>query len=201
MKRWWSLAVGVGLAFAASAEIDLQAGKEIAETVCAACHGKDGNSINPVWPKLAGQHTNYLVTQIKAFKEGKERQGPLMIAALAPLTDQDMINVAAYFNAQDRVIGEADPKLVKKGEALYRGGSQEKRIAACIACHGPQGVGNAQAGFPALSGQQAEYVVIQLEKYKSGERSTDLNRIMRDIASHMDKSDMEAVASYVSGLH
>ncbi len=201
MKKWLGIFIGLGLFVNTMAQIDLEAGKEKAETVCAACHGKDGNSFSPIWPKLAGQHASYLVAQMKAFKEGKLRNDPSMMGMMAPLSEQDMVNVAAYFNAQERGIGEADPKLVKKGEALYRGGSQDKHISACIACHGPKGLGNEQAGFPALSGQQAGYVVEQLKKYKSGDRITDLNNIMRDIASRMDQSDMEAVASYISGLH
>lgn len=201
MKKWLGIFIGLGLSVNIMAQIDLEAGKQKAETVCAACHGKDGNSVSPIWPKLAGQHTNYLVVQMKAFKEGKLRKDASMLGMMAPLTEEDMINVAAYFSAQERVIGEADPKLVRKGEALYRGGSQDKHISACIACHGPKGLGNEQAGFPVLSGQQAGYVIEQLKKYKSGQRSTDINKIMRDIASRMDDSDMEAVASYISGLH
>ncbi len=201
MKKFLAIFLSLGMVMSAAAQIDLQAGKEKAETVCAACHGKDGNSLTPIWPKLAGQHAGYLLSQMKAFKEGTLRYDPSMSGMMASLSQQDMKNLAAYFNAQERTIGEAAPKLVKKGEALYRGGSQDKHISACIACHGPKGLGNEQAGFPALSGQQAGYVVEQLGRYSSKVRKTDINNIMRDIASRMDQSDMEAVASYVSGLH
>lgn len=183
------------------ANIDLQAGKEKAETVCAACHNKDGNSVNPGWPKLAGQHADYMLLQLKAYKDGKLRQGPLMQGILATMSEQDMKNAAAYFSTQKVVVGEAKPENLAKGEALYRGGNREKQISACIACHGPKGLGNAQAGFPALSGQHAVYLVEQLEKYKSGERQTDINSIMRDITAKMDPSDMQMVANYISGLH
>lgn len=201
MKRLFFVCLGLVISFYAFAEIDLQAGKEKAETVCAACHGKDGNSVSPIWPKLAGQHMNYLVLQMKAFKEGKLRNDPSMLGMMAPLSEQDMKNVAAYFSTQEVVIGEAQAATLAKGEALYRAGNQEKQISACIACHGPKGLGNEQAGFPALSGQQSAYIVAQLTNYKSGARKTDINSIMRDIASRMDKGDMEAVANYISGLH
>jgi cytochrome c553 len=201
MKR---VLIGVfGLVFSMSAfsEVDLNAGQEKAETVCAACHGKDGNSVMPIWPKLAGQHANYLVLQMQAFKAGKLRSDPSMAGMMAAMSLADMENVAAFFSVQERSIGEAQAKNLPRGEALYRGGDQSKNISACIACHGPKGNGNEQAGFPALSGQQANYVVGQLQKYKSGERMTDVNHIMRDIASKMDPADMEAVANYISGLH
>ncbi len=201
MKRLILLVFGLISFVNSYAEIDLKAGKEKAATVCAACHGADGNSVMAIWPKLAGQHSEYLVLQMKAFKDAKLRNDPSMLGMMAPLSEQDMKNVAAFFATQERVIGETDPKLLKRGESIYRGGDQEKHITACIACHGPKGAGNAQAGFPALSGQQSAYVVKQLQDYKSGVRLTDVNHIMRDISSRMDKSDMEAVASYISGLH
>jgi len=183
------------------ADVDLQAGKETAATVCAACHGADGNRLTPMWPKLAGQHQEYMVLQMQAFKDGKLRNDPSMLGMMAPLSVQDMKNVAAFFAVQERVIGKASTKTLKRGESIYRGGDQEKKISACIACHGPKGTGNAQAGFPSLSGQQKAYVVKQLQDYKSGARLTDVNHIMRDISSNMELADMEAVANYISGLH
>jgi cytochrome c553 len=201
MKRYLGIFLGLlSLSSFASAP-DLKAGKNTAETVCAACHNKDGNSTNPIWPKIADQHPKYMVEQMKAFKEGKLRNDASMFGMMAPLSDQDMENVAGYFATQERTIGEASPKNLKKGEMIYRGGDQTKQISACIACHGPKGTGNAQAGFPALSGQHPAYVIKQLEDYKSGKRTTDINHIMQDIAAKMDKSDMEWVANYISGLH
>ncbi len=185
----------------ANAKVDIKAGEEKATTVCAACHGKDGNSVVGTWPKLAGQHQEYIVLQLKAFKEGKKRYDPSMAGMVAALSVEDMQNLAAYFNSQKLKVGEASPKNLKRGEAIYRGGDESKHISACIACHGPDGRGNAQAGFPALSGQHAQYVVEQLKNYKSGKRQTDINHIMRDIASRMDEDDMKAVANYISGLH
>ena len=201
MKKFLYVILGFTITFSSYAKVDIAAGKEKAEIVCAACHGPDGNSTVPMWPKLAGQHSDYLVLQMQAFKEGKLRNDASMMGMMAPLSLQDMKNLAAYFNSQKIVIGEASPKLVKRGEAIYRGGNADKHITACIACHGPKGNGNAQAGFPALSGQQNAYTVQQLQNYKSGSRMTDKNSIMRDISSRMNKADMEAVASYISGLH
>ena len=193
--------LGFFMSISCHASIDLKAGQEKAEMVCAACHGKDGNSINPLWPNLAGQHPKYLVMQMQAFKLAKQRKDASMMGMMMPLSEQDMQNVAAYFAKQPRKIGQADPKTLKRGQQLYRGGDSGKQISACIACHGPKGTGNEQAGFPALSGQHAAYIVAQLQEYKAGKRTTDLNHIMRDIASRMDKADMEAVANYISGLH
>lgn len=184
-----------------AATADIKAGKEKAQAVCVACHGADGNSVNPAWPKLAGQHVPYLVNQMKAFKAGKDRSDPSMAPMMAPLTEQDMMNLAVFYAQQKRSIEKASKLLVKRGEMLYRGGDEKKHIAACIACHGPRGGGNAQAGFPSLSGQHAEYIADELTDYKEGRRKTDINEIMRDIAKRMNPEDMKAVASYISGLH
>lgn len=202
MKRLLVVILGCLFGTITQAEtVDIEAGKQKADIVCVACHNKDGNSDNPLWPKLAAQHPEYLVLQMYAFKEGKLRNDASMSGMMAALNEQDIKNLAAFFAAQKLVIGEADPATVKRGEAIYRGGDANKQIAACIACHGPRGAGNAQAGFPSLSGQHAAYTVKQLQDYKSGSRMTDKNHIMRDIASRMELADMEAVANYISGLH
>ena len=178
------------------------AGKSKALT-CAACHGADGNSINPLWPKLASQHPHYLLIQMQAFKQAAKggRNNPTMTPLMAALSTQDMRDLAAYYAGLSLKVGDADPKLVKRGEEIYRGGDFDKHITACIACHGPNGDGNQQAGFPKLSGQQAQYTQQQLVNFKHGARSNDLNHIMRDIARRMDDKDMAAVASYITGLH
>lgn len=180
---------------------NLDAGKKIASTVCIACHGADGNSLNAIWPSLAGQSPRYLVAQMKAFKDGKLRNNPSMAPMMAPLSEQDMINVAAYYSSQKRVIGAANKVNLKRGELIYRGGDEKKHISACIACHGPKGLGNAQAGFPSLSGQHAAYILEELNDYKAGRRTTDINQIMQQIAKRMSQDDMKAVANYISGLH
>lgn len=201
MKQLFILLFSLTVLFQAHAEADIAAGKEKATTVCSACHGPDGNSVNPIWPSLAGQHANFLVKQMMAFKEGKLRNNPSMAPMMAPLTKQDMINIAAYYATKERKPLSAMKANLKRGELIYRGGDDKKHISACIACHGPKGSGNAQAGFPSLQGQHAAYIIEELGDYKEGERQTDINHIMRDIAKHMSKKDMEAVANYIQGLH
>lgn len=181
---------------------DAKAGEAKAAT-CVACHGPNGNSVNPIWPKLAGQHTGYLVEQLKAFRL-PAGESPRYNAVMSPqaqlLDEQDVLNVAAYFTAQQLQPGAADPALVEKGERIYRGGVPADGVPACIACHGPAGKGNAAANYPALGGQHAPYIVGQLKLYAAGERRTDPNQVMRNIASSLNEEDMQAVASYIQGL-
>lgn len=168
---------------------------------CSACHGADGNSVNPVWPSIAGQHATYIVEQLQAFKSGK-RVDPLMSGQAMMLSDEDMRNLAVYYAEQKpaaRTVADAD--LVARGEALYRGGDRESRASACIACHGPTGKGNPAAGYPMLRGQYAVYTAKQLRDYASGARTSDgPTRVMRDIAERLSDKDIEAVSSYVQGL-
>ncbi|MGH7441244.1 MAG: c-type cytochrome, partial [bacterium] len=167
---------------------------------CAACHGADGNSVSPQFPKLAGQNANYIVEQLEDFKSGK-RKNAIMSGMAAPLSQQDMLDLAAWFSSQTVQPGEADPSLVKAGEAVYRGGDSESGVPACLACHGPDGAGNPPMKIPQLAGQHAEYVVAQLQAYASGQRTTDPNKMMETIASRLTPAQMQAVASYVQGLH
>ncbi len=169
--------------------------------ICAACHGAKGISTVAIWPNLAGQHASYLVKQLKAFKAGKDRSNPSMAPMVANLSEQDMEDLAAYFASQPPAEGRTPKKYLKRGEQLYRGGDFAKHITACIACHGPDGRGNAQAGFPLLSGQHADYLVMQLKAFKKKMRKNDLNAIMHDISSQMSDADMKAVAHYIQGLH
>lgn len=170
-------------------------------TVCTACHGPQGISTNPEWPNLAGQHEKYFVKQLKDIKEGKSRSAPTMTAIVANLNEQDIDDLAAYYAKMPVAEGSTPEKYLKRGEQLYRGGDLNKHIAACIACHGPKGSGNAQAGFPLLSGQHAAYTIMQLQAFKDGKRTNDLNQIMQDISSKMSPEDMEAVAYYIQGLY
>lgn len=178
---------------------DAEAGKAKAAS-CAACHGADGNSTVATFPKLAGQNAPYLMKQLHDFKSGA-RKNATMSAMAAPLNDQDIDNLAAYYAAQKMSIGTADKALVAKGEKIYRGGNAATGVAACMACHGPTGAGNPAAHFPHLAGQHAQYIVAQLEAFKSGARSNDAGKMMRDIASKMSDEEMKAVASYIEGLH
>ncbi len=177
-----------------------ETGKTKAVT-CAACHGAEGISVNPLWPNVAGQGAPYLVAQLKAFKEGL-RQNPLMTSQAMMLSDQDMADLAVYFESLPAPAqAVADPDLVRKGEALYRGGEVTKQVAACIACHGPTGTGNPAAGYPALKGQHAAYTAKQLRDYASGDRVSDgKTRMMRDIAGKLSEEEIVALASYVQGL-
>jgi cytochrome c553 len=175
-----------------------EAGKAKA-AVCAACHGVDGNSLNPEWPSLAGQHDTYILSTLKAFKSGT-RKNVLMAGQVAALADQDMQDLAAYFAAQKRQNKTTDPKLLTSGERLYRGGNKETGASACLACHGPTGRGNLPAGYPAIGAQHATYTAAQLKAYRSGERASDPNQMMRNVAARLTDSEIESVASYVQGL-
>ena len=177
-----------------------EAGKSKAVT-CAACHGAEGISANPLWPNIAGQAAPYLVTQLKAFKDGA-RKDPLMTSQAMMLSDQDMADLAVYFESLPAPAQSvANPDLVTTGEALYRGGEVTEQIAACMACHGPTGTGNPAAGYPALKGQHAAYTAKQLRDYASGERVSDgKTRVMRDIAGKLSEEEIAALASYVQGL-
>ena len=191
---------GGGAQAASLVEGSVEDGKSKAIT-CMACHGPDGNSANPLWPNIAGQGAPYLVTQLKAFKEGK-RQDPLMTSQAMLLSDQDMADLAVYYESLPQAAqAVADTSLVDKAEALYRGGSVANQTAACIACHGPTGRGNPAAKYPALNGQHATYTAKQLRDYASGARESDgKTRVMRDIAAKLSEDEIVALASYIQGL-
>ena len=177
-----------------------EAGKARALT-CTACHGAEGNSSNPMWPNIAGQNAPYILAQLQAFKNGG-RNDPLMSSQAMLLSDEDMADLAVYFESLPVAAKSiADPDLLSRGEALYRGGNKENEASACLACHGPTGRGNPAAKYPALQGQHSTYTAKQLDAYASGARTTDgKTRIMRDIAANLDKEDIAALSSYVQGL-
>ena len=177
---------------------DPAAGKEKA-AVCAACHNPDGNSVNPQWPKLAGQHSSYTLKQLHNFKDGS-RDNAIMAGQVAALSDQDMTDLAAYYASQTQTPGVTDPELLALGEAIYRGGDLERGIAACIGCHGPRGRGNPAAKFPALAGQHAEYTGAQLHAFRLMQRANDPNAMMRGIADKLNDRQIKAVSSYIQGL-
>jgi cytochrome c553 len=168
---------------------------------CAACHGADGNSVNPEWPSIAGQHAPYIVNQLMAFKNGG-RTNVLMAGQAMALSEQDMRDLAAYFASQTRAAkAVADPGSVDKGEALYRGGDKESGAAACMSCHGPSGQGNPAASYPSLRGQYAVYTAQTLRDYASDARKSDgVTKMMREIAKRLSEDEIVAVASYVQGL-
>ena len=176
------------------------AGKAKALT-CTACHGPEGNSSNALWPNIAGQNAPYLLAQLQAFKNGT-RQDPLMTSQAMLLSDEDMADLAVYFEGLPGAAQAVqDASTVKRGEALYRGGDAANGTAACLACHGPTGRGNPAAKYPALQGQHAAYTAKQLKDYASGARESDgKTRIMRDIAATLSEEDIAALSSYVQGL-
>ena len=180
----------------------IEAGKAKAAT-CAACHGAEGNSVNPEWPNLAGQNASYLVATLHAFKN-QERSNPLMLGQVMSLSDEDIRNLAVYYESLPGAAQPvADPALIDRGEALYRGGNAENRASACIACHGPTGRGNPAAAYPDLHGQHAVYTAKQLRDYASGARQTvaqNKTKIMQEIAERLSEDDIVALASYIQGL-
>jgi cytochrome c553 len=186
---------------ASAQEGSAEAGRAKSAT-CAACHGVDGNSVTPEWPSLAGQHPSYIARQIRAFKNG-ERTDVTMKPFADMLSDQDILDIAAYFSSQKPTPKGADPALVSLGQQIYRGGVPERGIAACIACHGPQGDGNPLAAYPRLSGQHSAYVAKQLRAYAADERRSDvdLNQMMRNVAGALYEDEIRALASYVQGLN
>ena len=178
---------------------DAAAGKS-KSAVCAACHLADGNSVNPLWPKLAGQHEDYIIKQLKEFKS-TARKDPVMMGQVAALTEEDMDNLAAYFSSQTLKGGAADPALVEAGKLIYTTGNAKKGLAACASCHAPNGVGNPAANFPAIAGQHTVYAEKQLKAFRDGSRANDTGAMMQDVAGKMSDDEIKAVASYIQGLH
>lgn len=181
------------------AEGDVGAGKEKSQ-VCAACHGVDGNSPNPVWPKLAGQHAEYIIKQLRDIKNG-ERENAQMTPMATNLSEQDILDLAAYYSSQKIKHGKTDPASLELGEKIYRAGSIEAGVPACIACHGPNGRGNPAAQYPALGGQHAAYTQAQLNAFRDGTRANDNNAVMRTIVGRMTDEEIKAVSEYIQGLH
>ncbi|MEH6387976.1 MULTISPECIES: cytochrome c [Pseudomonas] len=195
-----SLVLSLGVAGSAHAlEGNAEAGQgKVA--VCGACHGPDGNSPLPNFPKIAGQGERYLLKQLVDIKEGA-RVVPEMTGMLEPFNEQDLADIAAYFSEQTATKGVADPALVERGEELYRGGNLEVGLPACTGCHSPTGQGIDTAGFPQLAGQHAQYTAKQLADFREGDRTNDGEaQIMQTIASRLSNRDIEAVSDYIQGL-
>ena len=201
------IVLGAGHARAAEGEEpqqgDIEAGRVLAATTCIACHGEDGNSAIPGYPNIAGQNARYLFRQMQLMRVG-DRDPKAMGVMLDNMTDQDLKDMAAFYASQASKVGQASREGIELGEAIYRGGILAKQVAACTACHAPDGSGNAHAGFPSLSGQSAAYVVEQLTAYREGLRATDEGNyegMMRQTAANMTDGEIAAVANYVLGLH
>ena len=178
---------------------------EANSVVCSACHGADGNSAVASFPKLAGLGEKYLLKQLMDIRDGG-RPIATMVGLLDEKSDQDLVNLAAFYAGQVRSGSQANPDLVALGEKVYRSGVAERKVAACTSCHSPNGKGNAPAGFPALAGQHADYIAAQLKAYrkgyedKTGRTNDGESKIMRTNAFGLSDKEIEAVASYAAGL-
>ena len=179
--------------------------------MCAGCHGSDGNSMVPAFPKLAGLGEKYMTAQLRMVKSG-ERVIVEMTGILDAWSDQDLQDMAAYYDskpivtsgAQDiTLVGISDPdEALDFGENVYRGGNMKTGVAACTGCHSPSGSGNNPAGYPAQGGQYASYIEKQLLAYRRGERASGGNaKIMQGVAANLSDKEIKAVANYISGLN
>ncbi|OUR63077.1 cytochrome c4 [Colwellia sp. 39_35_sub15_T18] len=175
---------------------DVKAGQE-KSAMCVACHGADGNSLVAIYPKLAGQSASYLTKQLADFKSGA-RKDPVMVGMVAALSEKDMQDLGAFFAVQTPTAGVGTASNV--GQKLYFGGDAEKGITACVACHGVNGKGMAQAGFPALAGQNAAYLNKQIASFRDGSRGNDRNDMMRNIAIKLSDNDIDELVKYMSSL-
>ncbi|PTY37582.1 cytochrome C [Saccharospirillum sp. MSK14-1] len=199
-----------GVTGLASAEEGDAARGETLVQQCTACHGAAGASTISSNPKLAGQGEAYLLKQLQDIQSGA-RVVTLMAGQLDNLEEQDLADIAAYYSEQDKTVGTADPDLVELGEQLYRGGNPETGVPACAGCHSPTGSGNAPAAFPMLSGQHADYIASQLHKFQAGYRADEPTNdartndgesmMMRATAFRLKDFEIEALASYINGLH
>jgi len=173
--------------------------------VCSTCHGVDGNSLSPSFPKLAGQGDAYLIKQMKDIRDGA-RPVPTMAGQLDNMSDEDLADLAAYYSSQTKTGGKTNPDLLALGQKVYRGGVAERKVAACSACHSPTGKGNAPGGFPSLAGQHADYIAAQLKmyrkgyEYESGRTNDGDTKVMQTIAFGLSDKEIEAVSSYIAGL-
>jgi len=183
----------------AAAQGDAAAGQAKA-ALCGSCHGVDGNSALAMNPKLAGQGAGYLYKQLAEFKSGA-RENATMAAMVMNLSDQDMLDLAAFYASQQVTIGGADPAKIELGESLYRAGNKELGVAACASCHSSDGTGNAPAKFPAVGGQHAEYTLSQLKAFRSGMRNNDMGAMMRSTVERLTDTELDALASYLEGLN
>ena len=171
--------------------------EKTAQTVCAACHAVDGNSVISLNPKLASQHPEYLQKQLTNFKEGK-RANAVMAGMVANLTPDDMKNLANYFSTQKITLAKAKSNGAGSlGEKIYRGGIAASAVPACAACHGANGAGIPKQ-FPRLAGQHADYSLAQLRAFRLGDRANA--PMMMAIAAKMTDAEMQAVADYMQGL-
>lgn len=205
MKKW-ILAAALSCAWASAsvnandAAVGDAAAGQAKAAVCAACHGADGKAIQPAYPNLAGQHPSYLAKQLTDYRDGN-RVNALMSGQATNLSDQDILDLSAYYGAMTKHENVASEDNLTLGMNIYRGGITAAGVAACAGCHGPAGMGNPAAGWPVVSGQNAQYTADQLRYFRSGERANDSNAMMRGVSKRMTDAEIDAVANYLAGLH
>jgi cytochrome c553 len=171
--------------------------------ICAACHGADGNSVVPNWPKLAGQHEQYLNRQLLLIKSG-DRPVAEMMGITPGLSEQDMEDLSAFYASQTISGGVADESKIALGERIFRAGNEESGVPACMACHGPAGEGNPLSGYPALAGQHSVYTANMLNRFRAGENWGEgdaASAVMNGSAAELTDEEIAAVASYIQGLY
>ena len=186
---------------AAHAAGDAEAGKTKA-AACGGCHGMDGNSMVPTFPKLAGQGEKYTAKQLQDFKTNTTRKNEIMLGMAAALSEQDMADIGAFYASQ-KLAGPApaDESKLELGKQIYKGGILTDGIPACQACHGPKGAGIAGTGYPQVGGQYVDYTLAQLKAFREGARANDDKMLMRSIMKDMSDEQLEAVANYIATLH
>jgi len=194
-----ALTLLVSLVGAANAAGNTEAGKAKA-AMCAACHGADGNAPVAIYPKLAGQHADYIVKQLKDFKSGA-RNNPIMMGMSMGLSETDMADIAAHYQSLAVTEGSTAEEAIAIAKPLYLGGDSERNIAACISCHGPRGNGLGLAKFPKISSQNEAYLVAQLKSFRKGERANDPQGMMVDTTNRLTDAEIDALAKYLVGLH
>lgn len=181
-----------------SATGDINTGK-VKSITCTACHGNDGNSVIPQYPKLAGQGAPYLLKQLQDYKNGR-RNNPIMTGMVASLSNQDMEDIAEYFASQSVSKSTDNSNNITQGEYLFRGGNLKTGVPACTACHGLIGQGNPIAIFPRLANQHGEYIENQLKLFRNMERTNDINNMMQDITAKMSDAEIKAVSNYLQQI-
>ncbi len=208
MLKRFALMTAVATLFIATASAvsaqagDPEAGQQKAAT-CAACHGMDGNSQVTIWPKIAGQHEDYLARQTRMVRD-QQREVPTMYPLVMNLSDQDIADISAWYAQQTIQMGVADDALVELGSKIYHGGNHDSGVPACMACHGPGGAGIPNMGYPMLSGQHADYTADRLRRYRDGVTNGDddpYSKMMVGIAANLTDDEINAVSSYIEGLH
>lgn len=197
-----AMALATLISAPAQAAGDPEAGESKA-SVCAACHGMDGNSQVAQWPKIAGQHEDYLARQTRMVRD-QQRDVAQMYPIVMNLSDEDIADISAWYASRTIKPGVADEALVEQGRALYHGGNPDAGVPACMGCHGPTGNGIPGVGYPMVRGQHATYTADRLRRYRDGQTNGEddpNSKIMVGVAENLIDAEIEAVSSYIEGLH